>query len=261
MMMDGVAEGGTEYRILGPVEAIIAGEPLALRGSTTMTLLAGLLYCAGQVVSLERLADWLWGGNPPEHPRAALHNAVARLRRLLGAETIETSGWGYRMQVDASRLDLLRFDGLAASAARLESQGRTAEAMEALDEAVALWRTPLLGNVESDALRRAVLPRLIERHLAAVEDRARLRLRMGRHDGLADELAEVLRHHPFRESLVACLMVALVRTGRQVEALTAYDELARNLADELGIAPHGPLTDLRDRILRGEPVSEYPLKG
>ena len=259
--MDGAAEGRTEFRILGPVEAVVAGRRLALKGNTTMTLMAGLLYAAGQVVSLERLVDWLWGADPPEHPRAALHNAVARLRRILADDTIETSGWGYRLEVDAARLDLLRFDRLTAVAARLESQGRVAEAIAALDDAVALWRSPLLGNVESAALRRAVVPRLMERYLAAVEERAALRLRMGWHDGLADELAEVVREHPFREALVGRLMIALVRAGRQAEALAAYDALSRNLIEELGIAPLGPLTTVRDRILRGEPVSDQLLNG
>jgi DNA-binding SARP family transcriptional activator len=255
MMMDGVAESGTEYRILGPVEAVIAGRRVAIKGNTALTLLAGLLYSSGQVVSWERLVDWVWAADLPEHPRAALHNAVARLRRALGTASIETTDWGYRFQVDPFELDLLRFDHLTALAAHLESGGRTAEAIAALDEALALWRTPLLGNVESATLRRAVVPRLVDRYLATVEARAALCLRMGRHDGLADELAEVVRQHPFREALVGWLMIGLVRTGRQAEALAAYEALARSLAEELGIAPLGPLTGLRDRILRGEPVS------
>src|SRR3954471_19339369 len=110
MMMDGVAESGTEYRILGPVEANVAGRRVALKGNTTITLLAGLLYSAGQVVSWERLVDWVWAADLPEHPRAALHNAVAGLRRALGTENIETTDWGYRFHVDPSELDLLRFD-------------------------------------------------------------------------------------------------------------------------------------------------------
>jgi DNA-binding SARP family transcriptional activator len=247
-----VTEHKVEFRILGPVEAVAADRPVILKGSMTLTLMAGLLSSAGQAISRERLVDWLWSTDPPEHPRAALHNAVARLRRLLGADSIETLSWGYRLPVDASCLDLLRFDQLTAHACRLAGHGIAAGAVDALGEAVALWRTPLLGNVGSPTLRRAVVPRLTDRYLAAVEERAELCLRIGRHDGLAEGLAEVARDHPFREAVVGQLMVALVVAGRQADALAAYDTLCRSLKEELGIDPLPALSHLRARILRGE---------
>jgi DNA-binding SARP family transcriptional activator len=196
----------------------------------------------------------IWATDLPEHPRAALHNAVSRLRRALGTENIETTDRGYRFQVDPSELDLLRFDRLTALAARLESAGRTADAIAALDDALALWRTPLLGNVESATLRRALVPRLVDRYLATVEARAALRLRTGRHDGLADELADLVRQHPFREALVGWLMTALIRSGRQAEALAAYEALSRSLADELGIVPLGLRASAASHIRLAVPV-------
>jgi hypothetical protein len=45
-------------------------------------------------------------------------------------------------------------------------------------------------------------------------------------------------------------MIALYRSGRQADALAAYRDLRRSLADELGIEPGQPLRDLEAAILR-----------
>jgi len=93
--------------VLGPVEAVRNGEPVALAGRTTPSLLAGLLLSANRVVSAETLADLVWDVGGPAHPLAALQSGVARLRRLLGPDVVETLPQGYRIGADAGHLDLL----------------------------------------------------------------------------------------------------------------------------------------------------------
>ena len=56
-----------EFRILGPVEVIKDGQAVAVGGSRERAVLALLLASANRVVSAERLADDLWGGEPPAH--------------------------------------------------------------------------------------------------------------------------------------------------------------------------------------------------
>jgi len=243
-----------EFRVLGVVEAVRGGVPVALGRGAALNLLAGLLVSANSVVTADGAAELVWGEGQPSHPRAALHTKVSRLRKALGSEVIETVAGGYRLRIDRDQLDLLRFDDLIAGAA---SAATDAEALAALAEAIGLWRGPPLSNVNSSALQSDVVPRLVERHLAACEQWAEVSLRLGRPGPVGERLAPLAAAHPFRESLARYLMLARYRAGRAADALAAYDALRRTLRDELGVDPGQALQDLHATILRataGEPV-------
>jgi len=219
-----------------------------------MALLAGLLTSANRIVPVGRIVEWLWDGRLPDHPRAALHNGVSRLRRVVGADLLSTHEGGYRLQAHAGSLDLLRFDQLQAAARDAILSGAARDAMTVLDEAVALWQEPLLSNVESTTLRNEVIPQLTERYLTAVEERASLYIRFGRPDAVVRDLAAVVARHPFRERLVGQLMAALARSGRRADAIGAYTALRRMLREELGIDPGIEVQSLLVKILREEPL-------
>lgn len=242
-----------KFRVLGPVEVLRGGRQVPLGGKTTLTLLAALTLAPGSVISIDTLIGYVWDAGLPDHPRAALHNGVSRLRRLLGEDVLETLGWGYRLHVAADDLDLLRFDRQLANARHATALGREEAAIAALDDAIGLWREPLLGNVDSSSLHREVVPQLTERYLWAVESRAELCLRRGVHGGLVEQLAAVARAHPLREHIAGQLMIALVRAGRRPDALVAYNSLKCTLRDELGIDPTDVLKDLHVKILRADP--------
>jgi DNA-binding SARP family transcriptional activator len=61
-------------------------------------------------------------------------------------------------------------------------------------------------------------------------------LALGRHAELASELAGWCAAEPLRERFAALRMLALYRSGRQADALAAYQP-ARVLVDELGVEP------------------------
>jgi len=245
--------GDLEYRVLGPVEVLRAGRPVVVSGTTTLTVLAGLLLSPNHTIPVSTLAAWAWPGESPLHPRAALHSGISRLRRLIGVDTIETFTWGYRLNVNVDDHDLLVFDRFRAAAKTALADGQSETALAALDAAVGLWRGPLLGNVESAALERDVIPGLTERYLGTVEARNELLLLLGRYETLLEELPTLIRAHPFRERLVAHLMAALVHAGRRVDALLAYDTLQRSLNADLGVGPSAALRELRTRILHDDP--------
>ena len=79
--------------------------------------------------------------------------------------------------------------------------------------------------------------------------------RLGRHDELVGELEALVAEHPLRERLRRCLMTALYRSGRQAEALEAYQDARRALVDELGIEPSTALQELERAILRQDPCA------
>jgi DNA-binding SARP family transcriptional activator len=242
-----------EVRVLGPVEVVRGGRQVALAGRTTLTVLAGLAVAPHRVIAVDALIDYVWDADLPANPRAALHNGVSRLRRVLPEGALETLGHGYRLRADADDLDLLRFERDLAAAWQAIDRGHDEIALTALDGAIHLWREPLLCNVESPSLLREVLPRLTERYLQAVEMRAELCLRLGVPGATVEELGVAARAYPLREHITGLLMIALTRVGRRVDALVAYDSLRCALRDQLGIDPAVPLRDLHVKILRAEP--------
>ena len=146
----------------------------------------------------------------------------------------------------------MRFNELVATGTRAADDGGPERALVALDRALRLWRGSPLRNVDSPALHRDVLPGLTERYLRAVELRSELCLRLGRYSIVVQELSVVAPQHPFHERLAGQLMIALVKSGRQADALAAYDRLRQALTEDLGIDPGAPLQALQARILRAD---------
>lgn len=242
--------GDLEFRVLGPVEVVRDGAPVALGRGMLIDLLAALLVSANRVILADDLVDMVWHTRSPAHPRAALHNGIARLRRVIDGDQIETLAQGYRFHADAEHLDVLRFEELIAEA---EQAASAPDAERALTQALALWRGTPLGNVDSPVLLTTAAQQLTHRYLDTCGHWAELCLEMGRHDAVTARLASVVESHPFREQLVGQLMVAMYQTGRRAEALACYESVRRVLADELGVDPGPGIQDLHMRILRDDP--------
>jgi DNA-binding SARP family transcriptional activator/tetratricopeptide (TPR) repeat protein len=242
--------GDLAFRVLGPVEVIRDGRVVPLGRGTLTDLLATLIMSPTQIVSTDILIDTVWHSRLPTHPRATLHSAVARLRRTIGGDFIETLPSGYRFRTDPDCVDMVRFEQLLALADRQhEAEG----ALAALSEAVELWRGAPLEDVGSPVLLNDAVPRLTELYLSACEKWAGLCLRTGRHDAVVSRLGALVDAHPFREQMIEHLMLALYRGGRQADAIAAYETLRRALGDEMGIDPGPALQQLHLKILRGDP--------
>jgi DNA-binding SARP family transcriptional activator len=241
-----------EFRVLGPVGVWRDRKPVALGNGVLLSALTGLLISAGQIVSADTLVELIWGESMPDHPRGALHNVISRLRRHINDGSLETLPGGYRIRSDAEHLDLLRFDELLAACAEAEDNGAPDVAVVEIEKALELWREPLLGNVQTSALNRVAV-HLAERYLAAREHWAELCLRLNRPEQVTQKLSHLVESHPFRERMVGQLMVGLLRTGRQADALAYYERLRHSLAEELGIEPGRALQDLYLGILRADP--------
>jgi predicted ATPase/DNA-binding SARP family transcriptional activator/tetratricopeptide (TPR) repeat protein len=227
-------EGGSvEYGLLGPVQAVRAGRPLALGGPRQRAVLARLLLARGRAVPAGMLADDVWGGSPPPSAAKTLQKYVSELRQVLGPEELRTVGGGYQVDGD---VDTLRFERLLAAG----DAGR----------ALALWRGEPLDGLPDVPFVGEERARLEELRLVAVERAAEEGVQAGRHAEVVAGLAELAAAHPGREHLTFLLMLALYRSGRQVEALEAFARHRRRLAEELGIAPADELTALERSILR-----------
>jgi len=245
-----------EFRILGPLEVLSDGSSLPLGGPRQRALLSLLLLRANEPVSSERLLDELWGDDLPTSGPTALQNQVARLRKVIGADRIETRSNGYAIRVAPGELDLGRFSELVAAAEGEEPARRS----ELLAEAIGLWRGAALQGLPEAPFVAPESARLDGRRLAALEDRIDADLELGRHADLVAELSALAARHPLQERLRAQLMLALYRSGRQAEALDVYRETRRMLADELGLDPSPALRDLERAILEHDPALDPPAR-
>ena len=241
-----------EFRLLGPLEVVVDGSVVPLAGRRQRALLALLLLQANEVVSADRLVDRLWGETPPKEPLNALQFHVSRLRRVLPPSVLVTRAPGYLLRLTDAELDLARFERLTAAA----GEAPPAEAARLLREALGLWRGPPLADAAGflDPERA----RLEELRLAALEALAEAELAGGNAAAVVGELESLVAQHPFHERLRAQLILALYRSGRQADALAAYREARRLLADELGLEPGPELQRLERAILVQDPALEIP---
>ena len=210
---------------------------MELRAAKVRALLAMLALHPGQVLSADRLAEGLWGEATPPSAANTLQGYVSQLRRALGPETVVTRSPGYLLAVPAEATDAGRFERLVAQGRTALADARPEEAAALLEQALELWRGPVLAEFAYESFVQAEAARLEELRLVATEELADAKLTLGGHVELVSQLRTLVDEHPLRERLWGQLMLALYRSGRQAEALRAFAELRRRLREELGIDP------------------------
>jgi YVTN family beta-propeller protein len=273
-----------DYRILGSFEVRVGDRLVGLGGEKPRALLAILLLHRNEVVSVDRLVDDLWGESPPETALRTVRAYVSRLRKALrangtraaeeasapganGASPAEeadcvpdanggllTQGRGYVLRVAPGEVDLERFAEMAERGRDALAAGRPEEAATVLRSALGIWRGPPLADFAYEPFAQSSIAQFEELHLAAVEDRVEADLARGLARELVGELRDLVARHSLRERLRGQLMLALYRSGRQAEALEAYQQFRRTLSEELGLDPGPPTQRLELAILARDPT-------
>ncbi|AZM47010.1 AfsR/SARP family transcriptional regulator [Streptomyces sp. WAC 06738] len=243
--------------VLGPLEVAVGGVPVEIAGGRLRALLVRLALDPGRYVGTTLLADGLWGDDAPADPGNALQSLVSRLRRALGRSDVLAYGpAGYRLALPPEAVDAVRFERQAHAGREALAAGDAPAARRLLEEALTLWRGPALADVADAPFAAAPAHRLEELRLEATEDRIEAGLAEGgpggaRPGAAVPELEALTVAHPLRERPRALLMRALYATGRQPEALGAYEEYRTLLAEELGADPSEALRELHVAVLRG----------
>jgi DNA-binding SARP family transcriptional activator len=243
-------------RLLGPVDVTADGGSRPVCGLRRKAVLATLALHAGETVSTSRLADAVWGQAAPPTALNTLQSHVSYLRKVLGSKAaILARPPGYVLALGDDGTDVRL-------AERLLRQGtRAADPVQGareLREALGLWRGRPLADVaelawlEEQAVQLDLLRQRVQRALAEA------RLAAGEHAPLVPDLEQMVAEHPLDEQIRGHLMLALYRSGRQADALAAYQRLRRTLAEELGIDPSQALRDLEAAILRQDSSLDAP---
>ena len=252
-----------EVRLLGPVGLSIDGTERDLGSPKQRCVFAVLALSAGQVVSVDRLVQEVWGDEAGDKAISTLQVYISRIRRSFGEQSPGTGPRllrrppGYLLDVPSDAVDGHRFARLVA-AARGRTREDPAAALRQLDEALQLMAGAPLADVAEQLgdAAGAQIARIDELVLLAREERLRALLGVGDAAAVVSEARALITEHPLREGLHASLILALYRAGRQTESLAAYEQLRRLLADELGIDPGPELRRLHTQLLRQDAALE-----
>ncbi len=257
--------GRLRFQLLGEVAGWRGQVRLEFGSAHRRTVLAILALSPDNVVSREELVDALWGDNPPASASGSIYTYVSSLRHVLGDKRsgksghglLESVGSGYSLRVPHACVDVYRFDALRADAQRAFDGGDPAVALDALDEALALWHGGAALAGLTGPFAEAQRTRLGELRLATMEQRAEIGLAAGRHAEVAADLASLTKEHPLRETLRGLLMRALYACGRRAEALAVYADLSETLVSMSGTEPGPALTKLFDELVASDPTPSH----
>ncbi|MFE0478766.1 AfsR/SARP family transcriptional regulator, partial [Streptomyces tendae] len=242
------------YRILGTTQVLRPdGTAVPLGGARLRALLTVLALRAGRAVPTGLLVEEVWDGDPPADAPGALQALVGRLRRALGADSVASADGGYRLAAAPDDVDLHRFDRLAGEGTRALADGDPAKAAVVLDDALALWRDPVLPDLPD---RTAETARWTTRRLDTLRARHTAALALGQAEHSLPELTALCDSHPLDEPLQALRLRALRDAGRTAEALAAYESVRRVLAARLGADPGPELRALHAELLCPAPTPE-----
>lgn len=162
-----------EIKVLGPIRGIRDGKEVDLGGPTQRRLLAALAARPDEVIPVTSLLEDLWGDEPPPSGPQSIQSYVSRLRRNLGAETIQTKAPGYRLNTSGLSLDSSVFLAKARSLPDDPDQR-----LETIQWALNLWHGPPFEGFEHvDFASR----QLSETRFDLAEERSFLLSASGRH--------------------------------------------------------------------------------
>ncbi|MFF0342785.1 BTAD domain-containing putative transcriptional regulator [Kribbella sp. NPDC004875] len=249
--------GRLHIGLLGPLEVRRGDTSVPFRSDPQRALLGRLALSARTTVGQDELIELLWPRGVPGNAVNLLHTRIARLRRLLEADgpTVVSVGAGYQLEIRDDELDLLTFRELTTQAGRLEPVAALAK----LADAVALWR----GDTDVDAIATNPLyVALSNEYTAAVRAFAALARDLREPERALERLRSLTTRHPLDEPLHSELIQSLAASGRQADALAAYEQIRSALAEQLGIDPGERLRAVHLEVLRQQsgapPVQQAP---
>ena len=250
-----------QIRVLGPLDVASGdGTPHAVRGARRRLLLATLILHRNAACGIDQLVDVLFGQDPPERAAGTVQSYVSRLRSDLGdvGHRLETRPGGYQLVVDPDELDSVRFERQVARS--LEVLGRDPRRAAArLGEALGWWSGGrAFAEFVDDLALQAEGTRLEEVRQRAAEARVEALLAVADHAGAIDELETCIASWPLREGFRSQQMLALYRSGRQPEALRAFQRFRTDLGNQLGLEPSEALADLERRMVRTDASLDGP---
>jgi DNA-binding SARP family transcriptional activator len=245
------------YEIMGPLRVVDEDGRFSLKARKVEVLLTVLLIRADQIVPADQLMTEIWGEDLPRRAAAGLHVYISQIRKFLQRPDrkegpVRTHQPGYMLRLGNDELDFRCFERLVDLGRKQLRDGNYEQAAAAFDGALSLWREPLLDDVCHGPILEGFQTWLKEARMECVEMLIDTRLMLGRHRELVGDLYLLTTENPLREAFHRQLMLALYRSGRQADALTAYQAARKTLNEELGLEPCRDLRELQHAILTSD---------
>lgn len=265
-MPPGNAPSALDIGILGSLECRVGAVQVGFGRRRARSVLVLLAAHVGRIVSTDTLIDVLYGrGSVPADPGNGLQIHISQLRKLLAAagavDVVETHPTGYRLAVEPTAIDAVRFDHFvhAVLTARdeLTTWSSIAGALGSLESALALWRGAPLAELEDHEIAIGDIERLRELHGVAGELRVELLLTSGRHQEAVATANALIAERPYSERLHEFRVIGLYRSGRQADALRAFTQARSVLIDQLGVEPGAALQAVEQAVLDHDPVLDW----
>ena len=239
-------------RILGPLQVELPdGRRWSPRGKRA-GIVALLAAACPQMVGRESLYEALW----PNHEvrQSIVHSHMSKLRSVtgLGESELVSTGAAYGFDPDRVVIDASLFGDHLASAHRLLTLGCPAESLVEAEAAIALWRGSPLDEIADSPEGEGRAASLQNQLLQALEVQVDSLFALDDYAKATVPLEVAVSEHPFHERLHYLRMLALYRSGRQTEALRAYED-ARSVLVEAGLTPTSMLVELQGQILQQDP--------
>ena len=261
----------TKFHALGGLSISGNGDGESLPGQRQRRLVAMLLIHRNAVVSVDRLADAVFAGEPTAAASTTLRSYVGRLRRVIDGNgsgvTLLTKPPGYVLLAPDDSFDVGRFEALLNDGRARLARDDPAGASSVFREALELWRGDAYAEFADEDWARPESQRLAELRLVVHERLIDAELANGRAAELIPEIEALVDEQPLREAFRAQLVIALYRAGRQVDALRVVREYRQTLLEELGLDPSPALIELERRVLSHDPAlaqaapAGLPLRG
>jgi DNA-binding SARP family transcriptional activator len=205
----------------------------------------------GRSVADDLVFEALWGDAWPADPSGSLRAYVTRLRRVLDDDgAVSRAQGGYSLVIDPADLDVAVFEQHVSAGRVAGRGGDIPTCLRELRHALDLWRGPPWAPLAGWPPADADVVRCEELHASAQELLAESSMGLGRHAEATEQLTALCERDPFRERYWELLMVALYLSGRQADALRAYQRARDLLVAELGIEPSARLRQLEADVLR-----------
>ena len=154
---------------------------------------------------------------------------------------------GYALDVETGALDAMRFEEAADDARRALAAGDAAAALAHAERARSEWRGDVLVDFPYEEFAEAERTRLTERRVGLEQDRAAALLELDRPADAADVAEALAAVNPLREQAWELLMLARYRSGRQADALRAFQDARRVLGEGSASSPAPPCAGSKRR--------------
>ncbi|UUV30974.1 winged helix-turn-helix domain-containing protein [Amycolatopsis roodepoortensis] len=245
-------------RLLGGSPARHGEGEIALGPAQRQAVFATLALRAGQFVSRKEIIDAVWGERPPDSATGIVYTYVSALRRALepAGGPLVASRAGYSLDLPRQQVDVHVFEAELERARAHRLAGSPERELESLHSALGQWRGSALDGIPGP-FAETQRARLNELRMSALERQAEVALHLGAYRELVGELAVLVERHPLREGLHRMLITALFRSGRQAEALAAFDRARETIIEQSGLEPGPELLALRQRVLDDDPALHH----